>query len=74
METPLDLNKVKSHLPKNVAIFSDNDPFVPLDNQDDFRDKLGSEIIIQHNMKHFSGSEGVTELPVVLKKILELAK
>ena len=74
METPLDLNKVKSHLPKSVAIFSDNDPFVPLDNQDDFRDKLGSEIIIQHDMKHFSGSEGVTELPIVLEKILEIAK
>ena len=73
--TPLDLVKVKSHLPKSVAIFSDNDPYVPLDNQDDFRDKLGSEIIIEHKKGHFSGgSDGVTELPIVLQSILKLAQ
>ena len=73
--TPLDLTKVKSHLPKSVAIFSDNDPYVPLDNQDDFRDKLGSKIIIEHKKGHFSGgSDGVTELPIVLQSILKLAQ
>lgn len=72
--TPLDLEKVKSHLPKSVAIFSDNDPYVPLDNQDDFRDKLGSEIIVEKNMGHFSGSNGITELPVVLNSILKIAQ
>ena len=69
LTAPLDLAKVKSHLLKSVAIFSDDDPWVPLDNQDDFRDKLGSEIIIEHGMGHFSGSTGMTELPVVLEKL-----
>ncbi len=55
---PLDFEKVKSHLPKSVAIFSDDDPYVPFDNQDDFRDKLGSEIVVEHMMKHFSGGSG----------------
>lgn len=73
LETPLDLMKVKSHLPKSVAIFSDDDPYVPLDNQDDFRDKLGSEIIVEHARGHFSGArDGVMELPIVLEKILSL--
>lgn len=71
--TPLDLAKVNSHLPKSVAIFSDNDPYVPLDNQDDFRDKLSSEIIVEKNMGHFSKSSGVTELPVVLNAVLQMA-
>jgi predicted alpha/beta hydrolase family esterase len=71
--TPLDLKKVKSYLPKSVAIFSDDDPWVPLDNQDDFRDKLGSEIIIQHEKGHFSGQRDKTfELPIVLEKVLAL--
>ena len=73
LETPLDLSKVRSHLPKSVAIFSDNDPWVPLDNQDDFRDKLGSEIVIEHNQGHFSGEhDGTKELPVALEAVLEL--
>ena len=74
LETPINFEKIKSHLPKSIAIFSSNDPFVPLDNQEDFRNKLGSEIIIDENQKgHFSGpSDGVTELPIVLESVLNL--
>ena len=74
LKAPLDLNKVKSHLQRSVAIFSDTDPYVPSDNQDDFRDKLKSEIIIKKGWKHFSGSEGIIEFPTILEKILEMAK
>ena len=72
--TPLDLEKAKSHLNESVAIFSDDDPYVPLDNQNDFRDKLGSKIIVQHKMNHFSGNWNITELPVVLEELLKMAK
>lgn len=69
--TPIDLSKVRTHLSKSVAIFSDDDPYVPLDNQDDFRSKLGSEIIVQHNQGHFSGPrDKTTKLPIVLEKLL----
>ena len=74
LETPLDFSKVTPHLPRNVAIFSDNDPYVPLDNQDDFRDKLGSEIIIEHGMGHFSQSTGTFELLVALDAVLNIVK
>jgi hypothetical protein len=73
LETPLDLEKVKSHLDKSVAIFSDNDPYVPLDNQNDFKEKLGSEIIVEHEKGHFSGSTGTVELPVALKALLNIS-
>ncbi len=73
MTTPLSLEKVKTHLPKSVAIFSDNDPFVPLDNVDDYRDKLGSKIIILSGRGHFSGSTNqCLELPEVLEAVLKL--
>ena len=74
LDTPIDLKKIKSHLNKSVAIFSDNDPFVPLDNQDDFRDKLGSKILIEHQKGHFSGSrDKITELPTVLESVLDIS-
>src|SRR3989344_4457056 len=62
LETPVDLEKAGSHIKKGVAIFSDNDLFVPLDNQDDFRDKLNCKIIIEHEKGHFSGpSDNITQ-------------
>ncbi len=71
LDSPPDFRKASSHLPKSVAIFSDNDPDVPLDNQDDFREKLGSEIVIMKNMGHFtSGDDGMKEAPFVLRSLL----
>lgn len=74
LETPINFEKIKSHLLKSVAVFSDNDPWVPLENQDEFKNKLDSEVIIEHGMGHFSGSNGVKELPIVRDKLLEISK
>ena len=74
LKTPINLEKIKSHFDHSVAIFSDDDPYVPLDNQDDFKDKLKSKIIIQHNMNHFSSNWGITELPVVLEELLRMTE
>jgi len=73
LDYPVDLAKVKSHLPKSIAIFSDNDPYVPLDNKDEFKKKLGSEIIIEHQQGHFSGSTGTVKLPVALNAMIRLS-
>ena len=70
LETPIDWEKVKSHANKFIAIFSDNDPLVPLSDSEIFKDKLGAEIIIEKNKGHFSGSDGITELPSALEAIL----
>jgi len=74
LNTPLDLEKVRAHLLKSIAIFSDNDRYVPLDNQDDFHDKIGSEIITMKQMGHFSGDDGTLELPIVLESVLRVAQ
>lgn len=74
LNAPIDLQKVKLHLPSSIAIFSDNDPYVPMDNEDAFRSELGSTIIEEHALGHFNDSAGVKELPSVLEAILELTR
>ena len=69
LETPLDLDLAKNHLNKSIALFSDDDPWVPLDNQVEYRDILGSEIIIKHKLGHFSFKQA----PDILNAVLKLA-
>ncbi len=71
IETPIDFDKVERTTDNFVAIFSDNDTVIPLkENEKMFREKLNAKIIIEKNKGHFSGGDGVTELPVVLDSIL----
>jgi len=73
LETPVDFDRVKVVTNNFVAIFSDNDPMVPFEeNKKLFETRFNAKIIIEHNKGHFNGSDGVTELPVVLDSILNL--
>lgn len=72
LKTPIDLKEVKAHLKNSVAIFSDNDPYVPLDNKDDFNNILGSRIVVEHGKGHFSGSTGTMELPIAFEAVMEI--
>ncbi len=73
LKTPIDLKKAKAHIKSSIAIFSDDDPYVPLENKDDFENLLDSKIVIEHNMGHFSESTGTKELPIALEAVLEIA-
>lgn len=73
LETPIDLEKVRALIPNSVAIFSDDDPVVPLEqNRLIFESSLGSRIIVETGKRHFSGSDGVTILPIALNAVLNL--
>ena len=72
LTAPIDLEKVAQRMRASIAIFSDNDPWVPLDNQDDFRRQLHSLVITVRSMGHFSGNDGVTELPVALEALMSI--
>ena len=72
LETPLDWDKIKSRSGKFVGIFSDSDPLVPISDSEIFREKLGMIIVTEHNKGHFSGSDGIKELPSALEAILEV--
>jgi hypothetical protein len=74
IETPIDYQKVKRSCPSIVAIFSDNDPYVYIDNKKLFEERLGATTVVEHQKGHFSGSDGVTELPSALNSVLEMAK
>lgn len=74
LTVPIDFEKVKQNADNFIAIFSDNDPFVPLEkNRKIFEEKLGARVFVENNKGHFSGpSDDCTELPIVLKAVLAL--
>lgn len=72
IEGLIDLGKVRKKIGQTVAIFSDNDPFVPIDDAKIFKEGLGAKVIIERNKGHFTDEEGITELPVVLDELLRL--
>lgn len=55
-----------------VAIFSDNDVFVELDQKEFFEEKLGAETILEHDKGHFGPADDISELPSALESILKL--
>lgn len=71
---PIAWEKIKSHCKKFVAIHSDNDPYVSLHYKTFFKEKLNATVFVEHNMGHFSGGEGIFQLPIVLNKLLEISK
>ena len=74
LETPIDFVKVRQHTGKFFAIFSDNDDVVPQDNVGMFAQKLNAETIVEREKGHFSGGDGILELPSALQAILDLPK
>lgn len=72
-QTPVNWEEVKTHCDKFIAIHSDDDPWVPVKHNEIFKEKLGAEAIVLHHMKHFSGDDGIHELPVALDSVLKLA-
>lgn len=76
-ETPIDFEKINQRCPNFVAIHSNNDPYVPLENGGIFKEKLGAQLIVKHLMGHFSGEieneESCTELPDVIESVVEIS-
>jgi len=70
---PMDFQKIASRTQRMVAIFSDNDEFVPLENVKLFEERLQPKILILKEQGHFSGSEGITKLPIVSAQLLDWA-
>lgn len=74
LNTQIKDTDVVKHISKMVAIFSDNDPYVPKENIDFFRKRFGIEPVIEHQKGHFTADDGVESLPAALEAILELVK
>lgn len=71
LTTSIDCEVVKRATTNITAIFSDNDKWVPLEqNKRMFEERLGAKTVVQHNKGHFSGSDNIKELPIVLEVLL----
>ncbi|MDP3784703.1 MAG: alpha/beta hydrolase [bacterium] len=77
-ETPLDFEKIRSRAGHFVAIYSDNDPYVPEKYAKILSEKLGAELVFKPGLKHFSGpevyEESCTSLPEVAQAIVKMVK
>jgi hypothetical protein len=70
----IEWKKIRTHCKKFIAIHSDNDPYVPLKYGNIFKEKLNAELVVEHDMKHFSGNDGITQLPVALDYVLKISQ
>ena len=69
LTTPINFDKVKNSTNKIISIFSDNDPFVPLDDSRTLKDKLNSKIVILKHRGHIMDFI----CPPVLEEFLKLS-
>lgn len=67
---PCEPEKVKSHGGKFVAIFSDNDKYVPLEKALEFAHAISAKTVLEKGRGHFQ----VNALPSVLDGLLPLLK
>ena len=69
LETPLDEKEVKVHSKKIVALFSDDDPYVTLENKNIYEKRFGAATTIIYKYKHVE----CTQVPELLRSIQELS-
>ena len=70
IHTPIDFDKIKQFTNNINCIFSDNDYFVSLDQEKEFKEKLNAKTFIVKEKGHISLDDDVYELT----EILELSK
>lgn len=69
LSIPIDFDKVKSAANKITAIFSLDDPYVPISDAVIFREKLGAKTITEKKMGHFNGEK----YEIILTEFLKIA-
>lgn len=72
-KTTVQWKAVQKHCKKFIVIHSYDNPWVPIKHADIFKDELHADTIKIENMKHFSGDDGIMELPIVLDKLIEIS-
>lgn len=71
IHTPIDFEKIKRITNKITCIFSNNDYFVSLTQQDVFK-KLNAKIVIVNDKGHISADDGVEELDEIYDELLKM--
>ena len=71
---PIDMEKARLHYKKAVAIFSDNDSYISVNESIDFAKKTGAKAILEKGKGHFTKREGVDSLPSVFSSLMGMAR
>ena len=74
IETPIDLEKVKSVLPRSTLIISENDPFGCLEENKAKFAQIMTKGIVMPNAGHLSAKDGFIELPVIIDELKDFMK
>jgi predicted alpha/beta hydrolase family esterase len=69
LDESIDFETARAKLIDSVAIFSDDDPYVPPPNKSIFKERLGSHIVEVGGRGHFDESSEIFELPEILPLI-----
>ncbi len=70
----IDWSKINKNCSKFFAIFSDDDPFVSLDQYYFMKDMIDIDLTVLHNRGHFSDDDNIKEIPELYKIIKEILK
>ncbi|MFW5846765.1 MAG: RBBP9/YdeN family alpha/beta hydrolase [Nanoarchaeota archaeon] len=62
INSKINFNRIKDHTDNFLAIFSNDDPYVPFEEQDKFKNNLGAKIKIKHNSGHFNEINKIPEI------------
>ena len=74
INTPIDFEKVKQFTNNISCIFSDNDYFVSIEQEKEFRNKLNAKTVIVNNKGHISQDDDVYELQEILDLVQKMLK
>lgn len=71
---PLNWSKIRKNCGKFACIYSDNDPYVPIERIEAFKRELNAKTVLIKNAGHFGREENCLKLPEVLELVLEIGK
>lgn len=71
IETPIVWEKARDAAQRFICVFSDDDPYVAIDEKDIFEDELNALVIIEHKKGHLGGEHDIQELPILLSAVDE---
>lgn len=67
IEVPIIFEKIKNHTRNFLAIFSKDDPDVPVSDAELFKKNLNAKIILKENEEHFNETKEIPEILDFLK-------
>jgi len=72
--SPINWDRINSACPKFFVLYSRGDSWVDESNYHELKEKLHAKGELQNGFKHYSGDDGITELPIALTTLEEMAQ